>query len=381
MNWRVAILSSVLSAVVAVAAPPQVATDQSGPQDEKLDLIARLTKPWDRVNRWLIEYEASAVISQGDAIPVHKIMAVAEPGDFYHLVAHLPPTNPWQHDPFAQELEIHSGIIRQSWRFNRTFSEKPIHAGEVIPGTTSMDVLLPILPRWPLTTYKIAVSPLSGAPVVLVDAFRSPDFRLLPEPELVLGKSCAVLDFKGVEKMWVATNNGLTLMKRELRDPSTKLLLSRLSTEKVIEPMPGAFLPSEFRYQYYRPGRSTNKSSNEEHGDHQHKDVEGLDVEEEIVVRILRCEVNASVPDSTFDFHYPAGALRYQDNANFTQVVAGGEDLLTDITDFMVKYAKLPSKGSAKPIHLRWGVIGFLAGATVSMLPSRRGNLPGVTRQ
>src|SRR5438128_1742599 len=133
--------------------------EEFSPDPEKLQVIEKAVEPWSIVNRWLIEYEAMPSTAATGGISVHKIMAVSAPGDFYHYAKHFPPSNPWQVDPFCQEFFIHQGITCHRWHFNRTYSEGMIKAGDPIPGSIWMDVLLAIIPRWPFSDYKIPSYP------------------------------------------------------------------------------------------------------------------------------------------------------------------------------------------------------------------------------
>ena len=140
----------VVIATVAISLPGAARADDSGAEKfksdaEKFSLIEKAVARLNTVNRWLIEYEAVAVTKNTASFPVHKVMAVSAPGDFYHLSAHFSSSNPWQVDPFCQEFFIHHGSTWHRWPLKRTYSEGTIKAGDYFPGTIRMDVLLLII--------------------------------------------------------------------------------------------------------------------------------------------------------------------------------------------------------------------------------------------
>lgn len=317
---------------------------------EKVHLIQKAVEKWNMVNAWLIEYEAKPSVATKGAIPVHKIMAVSGPANFYHQSAHFPPSNPWQVDPFCQELLVRRGRTRHTWRFSRAYSEKSINAGDYLPGTTWMDVLLGIIPRWPVTEYKMPADPATGAPVILIEAVWSADCRLLASSESIGKEQCAVLDYKGIERFWIATNKDLCLMRRDIRDPRSRKLVERILTDKVAAVGAGLWLPAEYRVQFFRTGTN--------------EDV----IEQENTVHILRCLLGDNVALSTFTPTNVAGSLKYDDNGRIVQVSAGGEDLLDDIVDFMVKYAALPSRSTPHDPSVMWLLIGLGGGLCFGLL-------------
>lgn len=287
-----------------------------------------------------------------NALPVHKIMAVSAPSDVYHLAAHFPGHIPWETDPFCQEFFLHGGVACHRWRFNRTYSEQTLKAGDYIPGSLWMDVLLEILPKWPLSEYKLRAPPDSGVPLVLIQALLSPECHLLERLDYVDGERCAVFDIKGLVLLWIATDKGLCLIRREARDPFSKRLIQRVVTDKVTQIAPGLWLPTQYRIEFM--GASHGESDPE--------------VRRANKIRILRCVVNDGVPEDTFvPVHLP-GSLKYSDAEHFTQVCPGGEDLLSDFVTFMRKYAKLPRMPGALSHSFIRLVVGFGVGLCAGLL-------------
>jgi len=320
--------------------------------------ILKNGEKWSAVKRWLIEYEARPFGDAGKTIiPVHKVMAVAGPGAFYELSAHFP-GYPWRMDPYRQEFFIHDGKTCHSWPFNRIFSEDVVKTGDVLPGTIPQDVLLEIIPSWPLTNYKMPIDAGSGTSIIPVEALKSGEYSLLSVSDTVAGERCAVFDRNGIDRIWVAVEKGVCVMRREIRDPRSGGLLQRIMTEKVTQVAPELWLPTEFRNQMFSGVESTNQN------------IPKL----ESRIHVLRCELDDNVPDSTFLPTHPAGSLRYDKNGQFTQVSPGGEDLLDDFVNFAVKYGHLPTKPIQRDHSYIWLLGGLATGlcARVFFMPKRK---------
>jgi hypothetical protein len=324
---------------------------------EKLRLIEEAGGGWSTVLRWLIEYQVVPSNSSRDSIAVHAIMAISEPGNYYHLAAHFSSIHPWQADPFLRETFLAKGALCQRWTFTRSYYESAMEPGDDVPGSTWKDVLLPIIPRWPLTLYRMPNDSSNDARVILVEALRSPDYRLLIDTEAIDGEDCLVFDYKGIQKIWIAASKGLCLMRRETRDPISLRLRTRIVTEKLGEITPGLWLPTEYNIQFLS---ITN---------------EGV-VERENSIRILRCVFNADVAETTFTPVHRPGSVLYEEDQSFTQVSPGGEDLLDEIVGFMVTHAGLPEQSTRANGQVWWfvGSVGAGLWAGSLLLPvAKRG--------
>jgi hypothetical protein len=312
---------------------------------QKLNLLDRLMTQWTSVNRWLIEYEIAPSSETAGFSISYRIMAVAAPGDFYHMGAHVLGSS-WQTDPFCQEYILHQGHAFHIWPFNRAYSEGILKSGEVIPGSIPQDVLLTIIPKWPLTDYKIPADN-SGRLVIAAEAIRSVDYRLLSKSELISGEDCSVFDYKGgVDRIWIAINKGGCVMRREFRDSRSMKLVERIETDKVDQVVPGLWLPRELKNQYFPIDQDKNEDAREW----------------DFSVHILRFVLNSNVPESTFIPTYRPGSIKFDDGNGFTQISPGGKDLLDDIVNFMLKRAHLPSKSFPHSHPYRWLLAGVASG-------------------
>ena len=147
-------------------------------------------------------------------------------------------------------------------------------------------------------------------------------------------------------------------MRRERRELNSSNLLDRILVDKVEEIGAGLWLPTEFRTQFFRTFNGTNA------------------IEREIRIRVLRCALNTDVPEATFTAIHRPGSIRYQDRGQFThqftQVSAGGEDLLDGIVNFMVRYSHLPSKPFGRSHPYLWLVTGMVCGFSMALVYTLR---------
>ena len=317
---------------------------------EKTQLIDHAGSRWGSVNRWLIEYEGVPATTNTRSSIVHKIMAVSAPDSFYHMSAHSP-NHPWQVDPFCQEFFIYGGQTRHRWPFNRAYSEEAISIGGPIPGSTWKDVLLAIIPAWPFTSYRMPNG--SHTVSVLIEALQSQKYRVLAKVETISGEDCAVFDDGGIERIWIATNKGLCLMRRDTYDPQTHRLIERIVTDRIAEIAPALWLPMEYRLQIFQKVARRKEDT----------------IERESRIRIIRCLLNDAVPEATFKPIHRLGSIKFDAGRSFVQTYPGGEDLLDQIVDFVTRYKGLPTKSLHAPRSLNsfaWLFAGLIVGFCAS---------------
>lgn len=322
------------------------ATNIFKPESEKLKLLDKLVEPWSKVDRWLIDYESFQ--PDDPTIRVHQTMAVASPGDLFKAKAHETPDYAWKTDPFAQEFFVHLDSTSINWPFKRVYHESTLKPGDEIPGSTWMDVLLRVLPRWPCSEFRVPVVSANGAPSILIEALRTNRCHLMAHGERIAEQDCAVFDFDGVKRTWIATNLGLCLMKEETYAPDSRQLIERIVTEKPEQVAPGLWLPKQYSLQRFGPI------------DSQGQPVLNLDYR----VTLLRCLLNGDVPESTFIHVYRAGSASYTQkrNSQITQVLPGGYDLLDEVVVFAKKVVRLPTHSRYDHTSYLWLVVGLLVG-------------------
>jgi hypothetical protein len=350
-------LAVVLLIVWATCAP--LFADAGGvagyrPAVEKLRVLNELETSWRAVNRWRIEYEATVLSGRNKGTSVRKVMAIGDPADLYQSVVHVPFSNNGDVDPFCQEYFIHDGKTCHQWPFNRSYSEGTILPGDLLAGTTWMDVLLAVVPRWPLTTYKMPVDPRLGTPGILIEAMHSDDLRLLTNSEVVGEENCAIFEVTGVDRIAIATNKGMCLMLRELRDPHSGKLLRRYKTEKIEQIAPNLWFPKKYLSQTFEVSNGNTEI-----------------MQQEVEVQIFDVFINTAVAESTFIPIHRPGAIKFDGSNEFTQQIPNGQDLLSDTLDFMHKYMGLPSKPFPRSHFMLFLLSGLACGLMAGLVMSR----------
>jgi hypothetical protein len=353
VKWSVL---GIFTLALAMARPlARAANDRTGAvgikcNSEKLRLLSAMLLPWRRVSRLEIEY--SAIPSRANLLPsvgIHQLLAVASPGSLYELTAHAP-GYAWQTDPYSQELSIRHGEMVHGWPFNRAFSEATVQTRGPLPGTAPANILWTVIPIWLLTDYKVPNH--GGTPVIAADALALSDYQLLSGSGAVNGEPCSMWNRNGIDRMWIARDKGLCVMRRDSMDPKTGDVVQRILTDKVTEIAPGLWLPTQFRREIFAFGDTTNRGA----------------LVMESTVAIERCLVNDEVSDSTFVVASVAGSVRYDANNQFAQVCPGGEDLLERIVAFLVKYGRMPTARLPQNHARLWCMVGMLTGALVALL-------------
>jgi hypothetical protein len=332
----------------AIFRPAEGEAGEYRSKPEKLALLDKAQGEWAKVNRWLIEYDAIPIDAKIRLPGVHRIMAVAAPGDLFHMGASFRGSTSWKADPFRQEYFLHNGVAFHRWPFNRTYSTGFLKKDAMIPGSLPRELLLMIIPTWPLTDFLLTDTGAQGARITPPEAVRSEDYSLRTETERVGSWDCAVFENQVKDHIWIGTAMGFCIIKRERRDPVSKLLIDRALALKVEEVSPGLWLPVEFQYQLFSIGGPMNHEM----------------VEIDYRVSIIRCALSKEVPETIFIPKQAPGSLEYRADGRFVQVVPGGEDLLDEIATFAGRNHNLPA---ALANRMRWKCLRLLIAFSVGV--------------
>jgi hypothetical protein len=329
--------------LIILAAYPGQAKDT-----EKL-LPAPYFKAWSNVTHFCIEYEAVPRSRHSESVSVRKVLAVG-PSKLYHGAFHIAPGLPWQMDPFAQEFYVADGRFCHRWPFNRICSEGTIRLGDVLPGSTSQDVLLTVLPRWPLSEYKLP-STMDGITILPQHALSSENYSL-SGIDFVGSERCTVARHNtGSDTLWLAQEKGFSVIKREFRNPTTGDLIQRVVAERIERITNELWFPTSVKSQFF-----SSKAGITDHP------------EEEFEITVLKLLLNDAVITNTFNSSlHPPGSLRQAGNQETEQLVRGGSDLLDQISEFLVMYANLP-KSRTRAVTLGGFVIGCGIGVCLALV-------------
>jgi hypothetical protein len=310
-----------------------------------IDQVERAAAPWKGIDRLLIEYDT--LMSPGDkgSISVPRVLAATTEGDLYFFGSHFS-SDPWQVNVFAQEYSIHQGKWCFTWPFNRAYREGKINAGEALSGSIPEDLLLPMLPHWPLTQYKLRIEP-SGTRILPVEALQLGEYRLISTNEIVQGETCVVFDCKNLDRLWIASRKGYCVMRRRSRHPYTDGIVE-MQTDKLGEVAPGLWMPLQFQDRFFY----------------------GPDNRESTIVRVnvKRCLLNDRVPESTFTQAHAPGSILSGEGNQFGQTVTGGEDLLDADVAVMRTGINLPTAPIEHNNPYRSISIGLVGGLCAGFL-------------
>lgn len=213
-----------------------------------------------------------------------------------------------------------------------------------------MDVLLAITPCWPLSEYRIPVMPGLDVPVSAVQALRLPAYHLLAGNQRLASESCVIFEKTGSDRIWVAPNKGLCVMRRDIWDPKSKSLVVSISAQKIDEVAHDLWLPTELMRQDFSRSSGTNE------------------VTQELKFRIVRCLLNEEVPASMFTPVLWPGTIKRISPMDYVQVTSGGLDLLSNIVNFAVTYSKLPSRPLPRDRRSAWFAGGLAIGGFAGLL-------------
>jgi hypothetical protein len=293
------------------------------PESIKCDILNKSISKWKSISRWLVEYDILPTHNTSISYSVHEIIAVAKPGDLYHLGAHTTDKYHWSEDPYCQEYYIYKQKTCHRWPFSRSYSESIKYIGTELSGSITQDALLTILPNWPLTDYTMPFGG-GGFLAIACEALQSTNYHLLDKEENISGEDCYRFVNKEIDQLWVAKTKGMAVMQRIYCNSNNKYIFNRIKTEILQQISPGLWLPKEFRIQRLRQDQINNNEV----------------IESEYIVRISKCLLNNNVPESIFIPIHPAGSLMVDVSKQTKQTVMGGHDLLDNISILSVKYKR-----------------------------------------
>ena len=272
--------------------------------------------PWEAVKSWRFEIEAE--IPELDGTPstpryfLRKIIAAASPNRFYHYLGHYHEGNRWDLEPRNQEAVISNGLRFHQFKFNRTFSIRPLPKGEVLPGTLNGDTLFFVVPAWPASDYQVPGSTTTETVFIIGEAVKSGSYKSLGIENLS-GESCEKFQSDdGSDTFWLYADRPLCLHHREIRDPVTHRLLQRTTTTQVKELQPGLWMPVVYQNLVF--DRNSGDDSEPIRRAH---------------FRIVDWKIDED--DVLFEPIVQSGSMRRLESGDFVQVTSGGTELLTEI--------------------------------------------------
>lgn len=280
---------------------------------------------WARTQRWQVEYEAVPVTQGGSAPPLHRVMAVSNRGEIFHQSAHFSDTCGWNVDPLMQEMIIGGGQVNHHWPIQRRFAKTEARTGMRLPATLDQELILSVIPSWPITNYHVPAGVGMSAERLVRSSMSSipADLRCLRGTDRVGDEECMVLDWRGLDRLWLAPDKGFCVLRREMRNPQTGRLTQRLTALRLGRFENGPWIPTEIENTVFSSVLGTAQAT----------EVTGR-------IRVLDFRVDERVSPSIFTSHPRPGSGRYTDEGFFEQVTSGGEDLLDDYVSFITRCAE-----------------------------------------
>lgn len=250
---------------------------------------------------------------------LRRIVAAKSPCFFSHETAHGCDTTPWADDIRRRRCIVQDDRAYDIWVTNRSFAiTQPWAADDPLPGSMPGEPVMLAIGIWPLTD-RPSPRPV-GQPVMLADVARDPGYRLREHLENVADHHCHVFEKEGVDRLWIDSKLGYSLIARDHYDLETgeRFLRHELTGHQEIKP--GIWMPSAFRVIRYHHQSSDPAARGE--------------VLSDLCFRITECSVN-DVADEFFNFKPQPGALCLnpggKESVQPMQAVAGGVDHLDEL--------------------------------------------------
>jgi len=294
----------------------------------------------------------------------HKEIVAQAPGLLRFHSGHGHDRLLWTDDPYQQTTYITRDRFWNVYPIDRSFFQQDYEHDASLPGTLYRESFFACTGLWPLPSrpgiqaYK--------HPVVLREVARSPLYsQVRNDLEVVRGRPCHILEYPGVDVLWIDVEQGCSLQRREFYDPESGALSMSVELGAHEEVAPGTWVPGWFEQVEY---------------DHQ-----GATAEERLrEIGRARTEVlRASTPmrdEGWFRFEPTAGYLELsvEGSKHPRQTAPGGFEILDEIARWAARVRNLPADENGildvrgASLTVGWLLIGLVGGVGISR--SRRIN-------
>jgi hypothetical protein len=332
----------VLAALVGGGVSPPLST---------LALKQCLADAQARIWAWEIEYESARTDDSGSPAEryVHRIVAAKAPDRFFHWSAHGTPWLDWRDDLYQQRLTVAARRIVSERPLDRLFIEKAVRPDEPLPGTAPNEFLLVALGWWPLAERPspVLVDTLSAA---LSAVARSPRYEARRHREHVCGRWCHVLECPGRDQLWLDVDRGCALIARQITY-DRPAQIHRVELADFRELVPGIWAPFTLRNLHYARNADGTKGRML------------LDAK----LSVLQIRLNEAVDDARFRFQpLPGSVGQIVGETPMRQVVAGGEDYLDEVVEWIPRYQPHLGVQTARSSWANWS--DMASGAVFAVL-------------
>ncbi len=247
---------------------------------------------------------------------VQRTIAARSPCFYFLSTSHGYDKMDWTNDPEQQRTYATAKHLYTEFPLNRVYVADDLESNAALPGTLPMDFFVMATGLWPLTD-RPAPQP-DGHPYVLKEVAGCPEYSIVrPRLEIVDGHWCHVLERPEIDRLWIDTACGHTLVARETQSTKNGAMIQRIELGGQSEVGHGIWLPTRIRntqYDYHAVTEEQRKR----------KVIDAL-------IRVVEIRVNDLTADF-FDFRPQPGALLMRpDGGPPIQTHLGGIDLLDDL--------------------------------------------------
>jgi hypothetical protein len=274
---------------------------------------------------------------------LHREVIARAPCSLRHVSAHGHAALDWRNDPFQQSAYVIDHHVFNEFPVNRAYFESQVEPADGLPGTLQDEFFFLATGIWPLDR-RAAPRPLGG-PYMLRDVAEGEEFSAVrPRQEMVDGRWCHVLEWPGKDRLWLDTERGFILLRRDTTYGTRNALGQRLELGGHSEAAPGIWLPRRIQNMQFDYEAPTEEGRQRKIINAQHD--------------VLRADVNP-VDDSAFVFQPRPGSLLYKEGRRPMQAQAGGMDHL----GYLVRWLQVHAPASwPRRAHsaIPFGSIAFL---------------------
>jgi len=291
------------------------------------ELRARLHKSQAAVRSFHVVYRAQGNVADGAprSMYVRREIAAKAPCFLFYHNTHGCDWFDWRDDPLQKKAYLTANRLYSESSLNRIYYDVEYPPDGALPRSLQGELFFEFTGLWPFDS-RPAPRPF-GRVHVLPEVALSADYSIVRTyQETTDGRWCHVLENPAIDYLWLDAERGCCLLARELYDPATRRLITRLELGGHREVASGIWLPSWIKSIQYDFGARTDQQSTRKVTDSR--------------IDILSIKVN-DVADSVFEFHPRPGSLLYRaddPNSQPTQTQPGGLEHLDNLVEWTKRY-------------------------------------------
>jgi hypothetical protein len=343
-----------------------VAITTTASNEVNADHHGHTTGRWSDVTSWMVEAESQLLPVDGDDLSakraenpriVHRIVAASSNNELYFFCGHVDHQmgSDWRNEPFNMQIWLQNEKLTKY----RTFNRQVIHfarfpAGSEIPNLIASDVLFLFLPPWPLTNYP---SPHNKSMIFMIfsinAALSSGTYKPTLQRQLIGDQLCwEIRSPDGNDRIWLADDKDLCLMRREWLNPKTGAKLGEIRTRRVAEVGSGLWMPVEIEDIQYSSSAAVETNS---------------PPTSRVITRVLSWRLGSDVPMGVFQPSLKPGSIELIEPGKFRQLSSGGTEYLDEVAAFYRGPIGLPQR---PPLAMRliYSIVLVAAGGLVGVV-------------